>query len=186
MRGPVDRRNIHAEMELARGTFRTMVATASPSDLRRPTIGTRWDNQQLMFHMLFGYMVVLRLLRLVRFFGRLPDKYSLTFAQVLNAGTRPFDVVNYLGSCGGALVFRGPRLAAKLDRTIAALHQRLDNESDETLERRMHFPVDWDPHFRDTMTLLDVYHYGTQHFVSHARQLTLGRGTGTGSGPGPA
>jgi hypothetical protein len=171
-------------MELARGTFRTIVSTASPSDLRRPTIGTRWNNQQLLFHMLFGYLIVLRLLRLVRFFGRLPDQYSLRFAQVLNAGTRPFHMVNYLGSCGGALVFRGPRLAAKLDRTIAALHQRLDNETDETLERRMHFPVDWDPYFQDTMTLLDVYHYGTQHFVSHAHQLTLGRGTG--SDPGPA
>ena len=51
-------------MELARGTFKAMVATASPSDLRRTTIGTRWTNQQLLFHMLLGYMVVLRLLRL--------------------------------------------------------------------------------------------------------------------------
>ena len=81
------------------------------------------------------------------------------------------------------MVFRGPRLAAKLDRTIATLHRHLDKETDETLERRMHFPVDWDPHFRDTMTLLDVYHYGTQHFASHARQLTLRRGTGPGPGP---
>jgi hypothetical protein len=182
MSGQLDRRSIHAEMELARGTFKAMVATASARDLRRTTIGTRWTNQQLLFHMLFGYMVVLRLLRLVRFFGRLPDQYSLTFARILNAGARPFHAVNYLGSCGGAMVFRGPRLAAKLDRTIAALHRHLDDETDETLERRMHFPVDWDPHFRDTMTLFDVYHYGTQHFASHARQLTLRRGTGPGPG----
>ena len=90
MSGQLDRRSIHAEMELARGTFKAMVATASARDLLRTTIGTRWTNQQLLFHMLFGYMVVLRLLRLVRFFGRLPDQYSLTFARILNAGARPF------------------------------------------------------------------------------------------------
>jgi hypothetical protein len=77
MSGQMDRQAIHAEMELARGTFQTLVATASPGDLRRPT-----------------------------------------------------------------------------------LHRLLDDETDETLERRMHFPVDWDQHFRDTMSLLDVYHFG--------------------------
>ena len=38
----------------------------------------------------------------------------------------------------------------------------------------MQFPVDWDPFFRDRLTLLDVFHYGTQHFrfapaASHPR-----------------
>ena len=183
MSGPMDRRSIHAEMELARGTFQTLVATASPSDLQRQTLGTRWTNQQLLFHMLFGYLVVLRLLRLVRFFGRLPDSYSLRFAQVLNAGARPFHVVNYLGSCAGATVYHGPRLAARFDRTIATLHRRLEDESDETLGLRMHFPVDWDPHFGDTMTLLDVYHFGTQHYAFHARQLTLRPASGSDPAP---
>ena len=183
MSGPMDRRSIHAEMELARGTFQTLVATASPSDLQRQTLGTRWTNQQLLFHMLFGYLVVLRLLRLVRFFGRLPDSYSLRFAQVLNAGARPFHVVNYLGSCAGATVYHGPRLAARFDQTIATLHRRLEDESDETLGLRMHFPVDWDPHFGDTMTLLDVYHFGTQHYAFHARQLTLRPASGSDPAP---
>jgi hypothetical protein len=62
------------------------------------------------------------------------------------------------------------------------LHRHLDDETDETLARRMHFPVDWDPYFRDTMTLLEVYHYGTQHYAFHARQLTLR----PAAGPGPA
>jgi hypothetical protein len=180
MSGQVDRRSVHAELELARGTFQTLVATASPGDLRRHTVGTRWTNQQLLFHMLFGYLIVLGLLRLVRFFGRLPERYSLRFARALNAGSRPFHVVNYLGACAGALVFRGPLLAATFDRTITALHQHLDDETDETLARRMHFPVDWDPYFRDTMTLLEVYHYGTQHYVFHARQLTLRPAAGSG------
>jgi hypothetical protein len=37
----------------------------------------------------------------------------------------------------------------------------------------MHFPPAWDPYFRPTMSVLDVYHYGTQHFDHHQRQLTL-------------
>lgn len=29
------------------------------------------------------------------------------------------------------------------------------------------------PYFTDTMSLLDVYQFGTQHFEHHRRQLTL-------------
>jgi len=135
--------------------------------------------------MVFGYMVVLRLLTLVRFFGRLPDRFSRMFAGILNAGTRPFHAVNYLGSCGGALVFHGPRLVRLSDRVVASLHRHLDKESEQALRRTMHFPVGWDPFFRDTMSLADVYRYGTQHFEYHRRQLTLARPDGRGrSGSG--
>jgi hypothetical protein len=37
----------------------------------------------------------------------------------------------------------------------------------------MHFPVGWDPYFGDYMTMADVYHYPTQHYGHHRRQLTL-------------
>ena len=149
------------------------VRVATPADLRRRTNGTRWTNQQMLWHMAFGYLIVCRLLPLVRLFGRLPDSFSRTFAAVLNAGTRPFHAINYLGSCGGALVFRGPRLSRQLDHTIDLLHRRLDSEPEEALTRRMHFPVGWDPYFRETMTLEQVYAYGTQHYDFHRAQLTL-------------
>ncbi len=169
----VDRQSIHDEMERARATLHTLVSQASSADLRRATDGTQWTNGQLLFHMVFGYMIVRALLGLVRTFALLPDGFSRTFARILDAGTRPFHVVNYLGSCGGARVFRGTRLTRQLDRTVAALHRHLDNESDEALARGMHFPVGWDPFFSERMSLLDVYHYGTQHFEFHQRQLTL-------------
>ena len=170
---PADRRSIHEELERARTDLHHLVANATPADLRRRTNGTRWTNQQMLWHMAFGYLIVTRLLRLVRLFGRLPEPFSRTFAAVLNAGTRPFHHINYLGSVGGALVFHGPRLTRQLDRTIDRLHRRLDAESDAALARRMHFPVGWDPFFRDTMTLEEVYHYGTQHYDFHRAQLTL-------------
>lgn len=170
----VDRRAIHHEMDRARTEFWRLVGDASVSDLRRRSDGTRWTNQELLFHMLFGYLIVRTLLGIVRTLGRAPDSVSRTFAAALNAGTRPFHVINYLGSCGGARVIRDRRLAAKLDRTIASLHRRhLDAESDATLGRSMHFPVRWDPYFDDVMNLADLYHYGTEHFDHHRRQLTL-------------
>lgn len=174
-RPPTDRTSVHEELDRARATFHALVAQASREDLRRPTDGTRWTNGQLLFHMLLGYLVVLRLLGLVRVFGRLPDGVGRVFARVLDSGTRPFHLVNYLGACGGALVFRGARLTAMFDRTVASLHRHLDRETEEALASTMHFPVGWDPFFRDTMTLADVYHYGTVHFDFHQHQLTVGR-----------
>jgi len=85
----------------------------------------------------------------------------------------PSAELNYLGGCGGALVFHGPRLTRQLDHSIDLLHRRLDAQTEEALGRRMHFPVGWDPFFRDTMTLEEVYRYGTQHYDFHRRQLTL-------------
>jgi hypothetical protein len=124
--------------------------------------------------MTFGYLIVRRLLPLVRLFGHLPDRFSRTFAGALNAATGPFHHINYLGAVGGALVFRGPRLTAQLDRTIAQLHRRLDAEADRALTRSMHFPVAWDPFFHQSMTLAEVYAYGAQHYDFHRSQLTLG------------
>jgi hypothetical protein len=169
----VDRRLAHDELERARATLNALVSGASAQALRRRSDGTRWTNQQLLFHMVFGYMIVLRLLGLVRFFGRLPDGFSRAFSGLLNTGTRPFHVINYLGSCGGAKVFHGPRLLRLFDRVVVSLHRHLDRETDESLRRTMHFPVDWDPYFHDRMSLAAVYHYGTQHFDYHRRQLTL-------------
>lgn len=169
----VDRSSIHEELERVRTDLHQLVGSATSADLRRLTDGTRWTNQQMLWHMAFGYLIVSRLLGLVRFFGRLPNRFSRTFAAMLNAVTRPFHLINYLGAVGGALVFHGPRLTRQLDRAIDRLHRRLEAESEATLVRRMHFPVGWDPFFHDMMTLEQVYRYGTQHYDFHRAQLTL-------------
>lgn len=168
-----DRQSIHDELERVRLDLHQLVEQATASDLRRRTEGTKWTNGQMLWHMAFGYLIVWRLLPGVRLFGRLPDVFSRRFAAALNAGTRPFHVINYLGGRSGALVFHGPRLTRLLDRIVNRLHRRLDAETDESLGRRMHFPVDWDPFFADTMTVADVYHYATQHYEFHRAQLTL-------------
>ena len=55
-------------------------------------------------HLLFGYLLVHNLLPLVKAFAQLPRPVSKAFTATLNAATRPFHVVNYLGSLGGGRV----------------------------------------------------------------------------------
>ncbi|WP_063895048.1 DinB family protein [Streptomyces sp. Root369] len=172
----MDRQVVHDELEAARTAFHELLDDATDADLRRPTDGTRWTNEQLLFHMLFGYILMRPLLILMRFFGRLPRGASWTFARVLDAGTRPFDVVNYLGPLGGARVLGRHGMGAAFDRVIAGLHRRLDAERDAQLSLGMHYPTRWDPFFRDVMTIADLYRYPTRHFEFHRRQLSLPAG----------
>ncbi|WP_406862763.1 DinB family protein [Streptomyces sp. HUAS MG47] len=169
----MDREAVHADLRRATATFHQLLDAADADDLRRRSDGTRWTNEQLLFHMLFGYVVVLALLPLVRLFGRLPSGANRAWAWLLNASTRPFDVINYWGAVGGARVYDHRRMGATFDRTIAALSRRLDAEPEATLTRTMRFPVRWDPFFKDVMTLEDVYRYPTLHFDFHRAQLTL-------------
>ena len=46
--------------------------------------GTRWTNEQLLFHMLFGYLIVRALLVPGRIFSRLPDGASKAFTRLLD------------------------------------------------------------------------------------------------------
>lgn len=168
-----DRAAVVAELDAVRGTFRQLVESADPAALRRASNGTRWTNEQLLFHMLFGYMVVRALLVLVRIFGRLPSPVSSAYARALDASVRPFNTVNYWGSVVGARAYTARRMPDKCDRVIAQLQRKLERETDPALARGMHYPTRWDPFFRPYMTLGDVYHYPTQHFDFHARQLSL-------------
>ncbi len=168
-----ERRSIRLEYERAQATFHELVSTASESDLGQPSNGTRWTNQQLLFHMMFGYLVVRALLPLVKVVSRLPAGIGRAYASLLTAATRPFNAVNYWGSVAGGLVYGGDRMVAKFDAVIAALERRLAREGNEVLMRSMAFPTRWDLFFTDVMTLADVYRYPTQHFEFHRRQLTL-------------
>ncbi|MCJ0871180.1 DinB family protein [Streptomyces sp. AP-93] len=173
---PMDRQAVYDDYARARQTFHRLLDTASPDDLARPSSGTKWTNEQLLWHMLFGYMVVRALLVLVRVFGRLPRRVSMVFTRVLNAATVPFDLINYAGPCGAVKVYGLRRMGAAFDRVTDSLLHHLAAESEADLTHGMHYPVRWDPFFKDYMTLADIYRYPTQHFDFHHRQLTLDGG----------
>jgi len=176
-RHTIDRAAIANDLERARLEFHRLLAAAERHQAwDQQTNGTRWTNEQLLFHMVFGYMVVQRLLILVNLLSRLPHPVSRAFAGVLNAASGPFHVINYYGSCAATLVYNRRRMGAKMDRVTSALKRKLGRQSDEMLCRDMHFPTRWDPFFKDRLTLEDVYRYPGQHFDFHKRQLTLGSG----------
>ncbi|MHC1563164.1 DinB family protein [Actinomycetospora sp. C-140] len=141
--------------------------------MRRRSNGTRWTNQQLLFHMLLGYLIIRALGNLVRLIGRLPPGVGRAWARALDAGTRLFDLANYIGSWAGGSTLGRRGQTALFDRVIAALHRRLDRETDADLARGMNYPTRWDPYFKPYMTLADIYAFPTQHFDHHRRQLTL-------------
>ena len=167
------RNEIHDELDQVCADFIGIIDTAPVAEMRRPTDGTKWTNEQLLFHMLFGYLLVRQLLPLVRGLDRLPDRVSAGFATTLDAATTPFHHINYVASLGGARALGYPGMEGMMRRVIRSLHRSLDRRTDEQLERGMHFPVGWDPYFEDFMTVRDVYHYPTQHYHHHRRQLTL-------------
>lgn len=146
---------------------------AGPAALRRKSRGTRWTNEQLLFHMVFGYMVVRALIPLVHLLVRCPASVQSGFSRLLNAATALFHPINYAGSCAAALVFNHRRMERKLLRTLNALERSLERESAEMLRRRTDFPDRWDPYFHRQMTLLEVYAYPSLHFTFHAKQLSL-------------
>ena len=165
----MDRDEIGQEMERARATFQNLVQTTLRTDLHRRSNGTRWTNRQLLFHMLFGYLIVRTLMPLVHVLGRIG--WSRRFAATLNAAWRQFHLVNYLGSVIGGQLLTPSAMARLLDRSIDALQQRLGRETEASLNLTMHFPPAWDPYFQPRMTVADVYHYGTVHFEHHRHQL---------------
>ena len=171
----MNRRDIETELERVTADFHRLLDSATAAELRAATNGTKWANKQLLFHMLFGFILVRVLLPLVRGFGRLPPGVSRAFAAILNAASRPFHVVNYLSALPGGAVLGSRAMGRVMDRTIEGLRRGLARESEHTLALAMHFPVGWDPYFKDVMTVADVYHYPSQHYEHHRRQLTTRR-----------
>lgn len=123
--------------------------------------------------MLFGYLIVRMLLVLARLVSRLPNGASRRFAALLNSATALFYEVNFYGSRIGARLVSRRRMDATFDRVIASLHRGLAAETEADLRRGMYYPVRWDPFFKEFMTVADIYHYPSQHFDFHRRQLTL-------------
>ncbi len=168
-----DRQVVHDELDRVQADFRLLLSEASPASLARRTEGTRWTNEQLLFHMLFGYLIVRTLVPMVAVFGRLPVGFSRSYAYLLNQATRPFDLINYLGPGAAIHLYGQERMAAKLDRVLAALHRRLDAATTADLARGMYYPTRWDPFFADYLTLADLFRYPTRHYDFHRLQLTL-------------
>lgn len=54
----MDPDEICAELDRVRADYPDLLDTPTVAELRRPSDGARWINEQLLFHFLFGYLLV--------------------------------------------------------------------------------------------------------------------------------
>ena len=181
MAGP-DREHVARELADAPVAYRALLNLATPQTLRQRTCGTRWTNREMLFHLLLGYLLVRNLMPLVWLVSRLPHPLQHGFAATLNAAARPFHVMNYVASVVGGRGVTLRRLDRMFTNVTAGLGRRLARATEADLQRTMIFPTRWDPFFTDCMSLLELYHYPTQHYDYHYAQLTLGVGETSGEG----
>jgi hypothetical protein len=160
-----------AELEAARLTFHALLDSLSDQDLKQPSANPAWTNQQILFHMAFGYFLIPSLIAIVLIFGRLPDVFSETFAALLNAVTRPFNAINALGPQGGGRILGRQALSATFDTVYALIVGLLRLLPESELRRGMHYPTRWDSLFRDYMTMAEIFRFPMVHFYFHLSQI---------------
>jgi len=77
---------IHVEVESAGRDFHQLLEQSTPAGLAGRSNGTRWTNRQLLFHMLFGYLITRNLRIVVKIVTRAPLPVS---AALRGYSTRP-------------------------------------------------------------------------------------------------
>ncbi len=170
---PVAVSSVLAAYDRMRQELGVLVRETPSDDLGRSTKGTRWTNRELLFHMVLGFLVVRTLVRLCRLGGRLPIRMTRSFSCVLDWAVGPFNWFNYIGSVLGARLVSVERLPHRLDRVTDKLERQMVKTTDTDLHRGMSYPTNWDPFFKDFMTLIEIFEYPVRHFDFHRQQLNL-------------
>lgn len=164
---------VKADLLWIAADFRGIVLAASNDELDLPSIGTRWTNRQLLFHMALGQNIALAGIPLLWLFSRLPPSASRRWSRLLNACAGPYNWVNWAGSAAGGrfLKPRGAlRMLERTTRTIVAWYDRADSRA---LSRGMTMPTLWDPYFLPWMSRRDVLEWAPKHYRHHRAQLSL-------------
>jgi len=168
---------VRDELEESRRHFHALLDSLSEADWNAPSRNGAWTNGQLVFHMLFAFMLIPALFPLIRLFSRLPDGVSRAFARLLDYSTPVFNWVNALGPRGQERVFGRARAGAIYDRVHRSILRKVGSLRDDEWGRGMHYPVRWDPAFGEFMTYESLFRYPTQHFRRHLGQLSAGAAT---------
>ncbi len=162
---------ILAELVDSHAAFHALLGPMSDADLRKPSHNPGWTNGEILFHMTFGFMLILTLGPMVRLWGRLPKQSSYGFAQLLNRSTVFFHWFNGLAPRFGGKVFTRQRIGSLYDWVYRSLVRLVYSIQDEEWARGMYYPDRWDPLFSEYMTLEQVLHYPTIHFRFHLDQI---------------
>jgi hypothetical protein len=160
-----------ADLAEAHAAFHALLDSLTDADWRQPSRNPGWTNGEVLFHMAFGFIILAALAPLVRFWGRVPRRYSKRFASLLNSATGLFNRVNALGARGGRRIYTRRRLGRKFDRTYAAIVRLVATAKADEWSLGMHYPTRWDGLFHDYMTLEDICRYPIAHFRFHLHQI---------------
>lgn len=160
-----------AELETTRLVFHYLLDSLSDQDLQRTSRNAAWTNQQILFHMAFGFFLLPSLVVIALIFGRLPTAYSKQFAALLNSVTGPFNAINALGPQGGGRVMGRRGLSQAFDGVYAIIVTMAQMLPEGEWARGMHYPTRWDPLFYDYMTLADVFRFPMRHFYYHTGHI---------------
>ena len=169
----IDRAAIAGDLERARTEFHQLLAEASVTTLDEADPRDTLDQRTVLFHMVFGYMIVQRLLILVKCSGACPIESAASSPAFSTPQPDHSTSSTTTAPARPPRVYNRRRMGAKMDRVIAALQRKLAREPRTRCSRGMHFPTRWDPFFKDYMTLEDVHRYPGQHFDFHIHQLAL-------------
>ena len=163
--------SIKLEFNSARNEFQKLLNLLSDDDFRKKSHNPGWNNNEILFHMLFGFMIIIPLISIIRFFGKKPKKYSAVFSKVLNSSTSLFNWINAIGARGGGMIFKRHALSYRFYKTIEALNNKLDSVSENELKQGMYYPLKWDSLFAEYMTLEKLFRYPIAHFKFHKKQI---------------
>jgi hypothetical protein len=162
-----------AELVWVAGDYDALIRGAGAAELRGRTRGTRWTNEQLLFHMWFGQRIARALVPVVGGLSRLPPGASLAWSRLLSSMTGPYDWVNYEAAVVGVRGAGLRRARRWMRQDTAWLLRWGDGASAEDLARGMSVPAGWDPYFALWMSRSDVLAWAPKHYRHHRAQLTL-------------
>jgi DinB superfamily len=172
MKSDETRSALRFRLDQARTEFHELLGSLSDEDLKRQSKNQGWSNGEILFHIMFAFILILTLGPMIRFWSRLPKRYSKVFANILNSLTVPFNWINGFAPRMGAKVFTRSRYGKMFDNIYARLIKLLVSVKDNEWNSGMYYPDKWEPLFDEFMTLEKLFYYPIRHLAFHVGQIS--------------
>jgi hypothetical protein len=153
--------------------FAALLGSAQSDALDAPSVGTRWTNRQLLFHMLLGQRITRMVIVVMGGFSRLPPGASNGFSRLLVALTRPYNELNWFGGVIGGRINSIASMRRQMDSVTSGILKWYDQADTQTLHRGMTVPSSWDPYYTPWMDRADLLRWAPRHYRHHRGQLSL-------------
>lgn len=153
--------------------FASLLRSAQADELDFPSVGTRWTNRQLLFHMLLGQRITRMVIVVMGGFSRLPPGASRRWSRAMAAFSGPYNQLNWLGGVVGGRINSVASMQRQMDRVTSSILNWYDHADTQALHRGMAVPSSWDPYFTEWMDRADLLRWAPRHYRHHRGQLAL-------------